>query len=104
LSANALGIGGRILRVGLLRIFSAIVIAFEIVASIAGQGLSYCASLRAARIVAPNTGADFIRYLKGIKDSVTPEHLKLIEEVYGPDPLKPQSSIYGVGKHKLAET
>jgi hypothetical protein len=54
------------------------------------------------RVFSPNTGADFIRYLTEIRDSVTPDHLKLIEEVYGPDPMKPQSGIYGVGKHKRA--
>jgi hypothetical protein len=55
------------------------------------------------RVFSPNSGADFIRYLREIRDSVTPDHLKLIEEVYGPDPMKPQSSIYGIGKNKRAE-
>jgi hypothetical protein len=54
----------------------------------------------ACKVFSPNTGADFVRYLTEIRDSVTPEHLKLIEEVYGPEPMKPQSGIYGVGKHK----
>ena len=49
-------------------------------------------------IFSPNTGADFIGYLAEIRDSVSPEHLHLVEEVYGPDPLKPQKGIYGVGK------
>jgi hypothetical protein len=49
-----------------------------------------------------NTGTDFIRYLTEIRDSVTPDHLKLIEEVYGPEPMKPETGIYGVGKHKRA--
>ena len=48
-------------------------------------------------VFSPNTGADFIRYLTKIRDSVTPDHLNLIEEVYGPEPMKPQSGIYGVG-------
>jgi hypothetical protein len=52
------------------------------------------------KVFSPNTGTDFVRYLAEIRDSVTPEHLKLIEEVYGPDPMKPQSGIHGVGKHK----
>jgi hypothetical protein len=56
------------------------------------------------RVFSKNTGADFIRYLTEIRDSVTPEHLKLIEEVYGPDPLKPQRSIYGVGLRRSAAT
>jgi len=56
----------------------------------------------ACKVFSPNTGADFIRYLIEIRDSVTPDHLKLIEEVYGPDPMKPQSGIYGVGKHRRA--
>jgi hypothetical protein len=53
-------------------------------------------------VFSPNTGGDFIRYLKDIRDGVTPEHLKLVEEVYGPDPLKPEASIYGVGKRPAA--
>lgn len=52
------------------------------------------------KIFSTNTGADFIQYLKDVRDSVTPDHLKLVEEVYGPDPMKPQSSIYGVGNRK----
>jgi hypothetical protein len=52
----------------------------------------------ACKVFSPNTGADFIKYLTEIRDSVTPDHLRLIEEVYGPDPMKPQSGIYGVGK------
>jgi hypothetical protein len=54
------------------------------------------------KVFSPNTGANFIRYLTEIRDSVTPDHLKLIEEVYGPDPMKPHSGIYGVGKNKRA--
>ncbi|MHB8412835.1 MAG: hypothetical protein ACYDDI_12945 [Candidatus Acidiferrales bacterium] len=49
------------------------------------------------KVFSPNTGADFIRYLAGIRDSVSREHLALVEQIYGPDPLKPQTSIYGVG-------
>jgi len=56
------------------------------------------------RVFCRNTGADFIRYLTEIRDSATPEHLKLVEEVYGPDPLKPQQSIYGVGKRRAASS
>jgi hypothetical protein len=50
------------------------------------------------RIFSYNTGADFIRYLTEIRDSVSREHLSLIEEVYGPAPLKSRSGIYRVGK------
>jgi hypothetical protein len=49
------------------------------------------------RVFSLNSGADFIRYLTEIRDSATPEHLKLVEEVYGPNPLRPQSGIHGVG-------
>ena len=45
-----------------------------------------------------NVGDRFLRYLKDIRDSATSEHLKIVEEIYGPDPLKPPQSIYGVGK------
>jgi hypothetical protein len=56
----------------------------------------------ACKVFSPNTGEGFLRFLTKIRDSVTPAHLKLIEEVYGPDPMKPQGGIYGVGKHKRA--
>lgn len=52
------------------------------------------------KVFSLKTGADFIRYLTDIRDSVRPEHLRLIEDVYGPDPMKPQSGIFGVGKHE----
>lgn len=54
------------------------------------------------RVFSPNTGADFLRYLTEIRDSVTPHHLRMIEEVYGPNLMKPQGGIYGVGKRKRA--
>ncbi len=54
------------------------------------------------RVFSPKTGTDFIRYLTEIRDSVTPEHLKLIEEVYGPDPFEPYSGIHGVGQYRKA--
>jgi hypothetical protein len=56
----------------------------------------------ACKIFSPKTGADFIRYLTDIRDSVTPDHLNLVEEVYGPNPMKPQSGIYDLRKHKRA--
>ena len=52
------------------------------------------------RVFCPNTGAEFIRYLSEIRDSATPDHLRLVEEVYGPDPLKPPTSIHGVGRRQ----
>jgi hypothetical protein len=61
-----------------------------------------CSLPYACKVFSPNTCAEFIRYLTEIRDSVTPDHLKLIEEVYGSEPMKPQSGIYGVGKHKRA--
>ena len=54
-------------------------------------------------VFSPNTGGDFIRHLKEIRDSASSEHLRLVAEVYGPDPLKPQKSIYGVGRKPAAE-
>ena len=45
-----------------------------------------------------NTRTEFIRYLADIRDSVSPEHLRLIERVYGPDPLKPPTRIYAVDR------
>ena len=52
----------------------------------------------ACQVFSYNTRREFIRYLTDIRDSVSPEHLKLIEEVYGPDPLKPPTSIYGINR------
>jgi hypothetical protein len=52
------------------------------------------------RVFSPNIGEEFIRYLRDIRDSATPDHLKVIEEVYGPDPMKPQSGIHGVGRSR----
>jgi hypothetical protein len=54
-------------------------------------------------VFSPNTGADFIHYLEEIRDSVTPEHLHLVEQVYGPDPLKPPTSIYGLGRRRYSD-
>lgn len=54
-------------------------------------------------LFSPNKGADFLRYLKEIRDSATVEHLKIVEEIYGPDPLKPPQSIYGVGRRRKEE-
>lgn len=48
-------------------------------------------------LFSPNIGDEFLRYLKSIRDSASPEHLKIVSEIYGPDPLKPPKSIYGVG-------
>jgi hypothetical protein len=47
-----------------------------------------------------NTGADFLKYLRDIRDSVTPEHLKVVEDVYGPDRMKPSRGISGVGEFR----
>jgi hypothetical protein len=59
-----------------------------------------CSLPYTCKVFSLKTGADFIRYLTDIRDSVTPDHLRLVEEVYGPEPMKPQSGIHGVGKHK----
>jgi hypothetical protein len=58
----------------------------------------------ACKVFSLNTGEEFLRYLSDIRDSVTSEHLKTIGEVYGPDPMKPQSGIYGVGKQRRADS
>lgn len=55
------------------------------------------------RVFSPNSGADFIHYLTEIRDSATREHLALVEECYGPDPLKPHTGIHGVGKRLRRE-
>lgn len=45
------------------------------------------------KVFSLNTGTEFIRYLREIRDSVSPDHLAIVEEVYGPDPLKPPTRI-----------
>jgi len=54
-------------------------------------------------LISPNIADRFLAFLGKIRDSATPEHLKIISEIYGPDPLKPPQSIYGVGKRKKAD-
>jgi hypothetical protein len=49
------------------------------------------------RVFSPNTSADFIRYLTDVRDSASSEHMRLIEQIYGPDPLKIPTRIHGVG-------
>ena len=51
-------------------------------------------------LFSPNIGDEFLAYLRRIRDSATPEHLRIVSELYGPDPLKAPRSIYGVGKRK----
>jgi hypothetical protein len=51
-------------------------------------------------LFSPNIGDEFLQYLNKIRDSAPAEHLKIVSEIYGPDPLRPPQSIYGVGKRK----
>jgi hypothetical protein len=43
---------------------------------------------------------EFLQYLRDIRASATPEHIALLQEVYGPSVLEPPKSIYGVGIRK----
>ena len=52
-------------------------------------------------LFSPNIGDEFLAYLRRIRDSATPEHLKIVSEIYGPDPLKAPRSIHGVGKRRM---
>lgn len=45
------------------------------------------------KIFSPNIGSDFLSHLKEIKDSVSGDHVKLIDDVYGPDWTKPYTEI-----------
>ena len=56
------------------------------------------------RVFSVNCGNDFIKYLTEIRNEATPQHLKLIEQVYGPNPLKPQTGIHGVGNLPKTQT
>jgi hypothetical protein len=55
------------------------------------------------QVFSKNIGQEFLTYLRSIRESVTPEHLQIMEDVYGPNPLKPRG-IYGIAKHRVAET
>jgi hypothetical protein len=46
------------------------------------------------RVFSPNTQEEFLDYLKGIKQSASEDHLRLIEEVYGSDWQKPYTTIF----------
>jgi len=50
-------------------------------------------------VFSKNNGHEFLAYLRSIRESVTPEHLKIMDDVYGPNPLRPRG-IYGVGMHR----
>ena len=41
---------------------------------------------------------EFLQYLRDIRASATPEHIALLQEVYGPSALEPPKSIYRVGE------
>ena len=55
------------------------------------------------KVFSLKTGADFIQYLTGIRDSVTANHLALIKEVYGPDPMKVHKAASMVLENKSVE-
>jgi hypothetical protein len=42
-----------------------------------------------AKVFSPNVREEFMTYLRSIRDSVTPEHLATLREVYGEDYLNP---------------
>jgi hypothetical protein len=52
------------------------------------------------QVFSSKTSHEFLQYLREIRSSATPEHLELLEEVYGPKVLQPPKSIYGVGTRK----
>jgi hypothetical protein len=51
-------------------------------------------------VFSSKTSREFLQYLNEIRSGVTQEHLKLLEEVYGPTVLQPPKTIYGVGVRK----
>jgi len=51
-------------------------------------------------VFSSKTSREFLQYLREIRSSATPEHLELLQEVYGPTVLEPPKSIYGVGARK----
>ena len=60
----------------------------------------YCLPYSCA-VFSKNNSQDFFAYLISLRDSVTPEHLEIMKDVYDSDPMKPRG-IYGIGKHKKA--
>ena len=53
-----------------------------------------------ALVFSPNTVGPFLEYLASIRASVSPDHLKMLTEVYGPKALEPPKSIYGIGSRQ----
>ncbi|HXR37845.1 MAG TPA: hypothetical protein VN776_02065 [Terracidiphilus sp.] len=51
-------------------------------------------------VFSSKTSDEFLQYLRDIRASATPEHVALVQEVYGPSVLEPPKSIYGVGVRK----
>lgn len=51
-------------------------------------------------VFSSKTSREFLRYLCEIRASATPDHLKLLHEVYGPTVMQLPKSIYGVGARK----
>jgi len=43
---------------------------------------------------------EFLQYLRDIRDRATPDHIALLQEVYGPSVLEPPKSIHRVGEKK----
>jgi len=52
------------------------------------------------RVFSSKTSGEFLQYLRDIRASATPEHVVVVQEVYGPSALEPPRSIYGVGVRK----
>jgi hypothetical protein len=49
-------------------------------------------------LFSPNIRDEFLAYLRTIRDSASPEHIEIVSEIYGPNPLKAPQSICGVGR------
>jgi hypothetical protein len=47
-----------------------------------------------ARIFSPIRGKEFLEYLKDIKNACAPEHIRLVEEVYGPGWKEPYLNLF----------
>jgi hypothetical protein len=57
--------------------------------------------LHKCQVFSSKTSREFLRYLSDIRASATPEHLELLQEVYGLAVMEPPKSIYGVGARKV---
>ncbi len=48
----------------------------------------------------PKTGGEFLEYLRNLRDSVTLEHVSIVEELYGSNAMQARRRVSGVGEYR----